>query len=100
METDIGNPIEYNPTLDEQEKNEDNKQEEQYYFHPSEMTYAPPPPAPPPPTEGMDSIFTWIFYGENHATSDPQVQLSTLQMCLHHHKLVYFSQIDPSLSVE
>ena len=35
METDIGNPIEYNPTLDEQEKNEDNKhQEEQYYFHP------------------------------------------------------------------
>lgn len=65
METDIGNPIEYNPTLDEQEKNEDNKQEEQYYFHPSEMTYA-PPPAPPPPTESMD-IFksidksTWII---------------------------------------
>jgi hypothetical protein len=67
METDIGNPIEYNPTLDEQEKNEDNKhQEEQYYFHPSEMTYAPPPAPPPPPTEGMD-IFksidksTWII---------------------------------------
>ena len=28
METDIGNPIEYNPTLDEQEKNEDNNKDE------------------------------------------------------------------------
>jgi hypothetical protein len=68
METDIGNPIEYNPSMEEQEKNEDNKiQEEQYYFHPSEMTYAPPPPPPPVrSTEGMD-IFksvdksTWII---------------------------------------
>jgi len=52
METDIGNPIEYNPSIEEQEKNEDNKQqEEQYYFHPSEMTYAPPPPQP---TESVD----------------------------------------------
>jgi len=65
METDIGNPIEYNPSIEEQEKNEDNKQqEEQYYFHPSEMTYAPPPP--PQPTESVD-IFksidktTWII---------------------------------------
>ena len=53
METDIGNPIEYNPSIEEQEKNEDNKQqEEQYYFHPSEMSYAPPPP--PQPTESVD----------------------------------------------
>jgi len=65
METDIGNPIEYNPSIEEQEKNEDNKQqEEQYYFHPSEMSYAPPPP--PQPTESVD-IFksidktTWII---------------------------------------
>ena len=39
METDIGNPIEYNPTLDEQEKNEDNNKDEMiqdqpYYFYP------------------------------------------------------------------
>jgi hypothetical protein len=45
METDIGNPIEYNPNLDplNQEKDEDNKQEDQYYFHPSEMSYPQPP---------------------------------------------------------
>ena len=36
METDIGNPIEYNPTLSE-EKDDENKEEE-YYFHPSEMS--------------------------------------------------------------
>ena len=37
METDIGNPIDYNPTispLEGQEKDEDIKpQEEQYYYH-------------------------------------------------------------------
>ena len=39
METDIGNPIEYDPSIDplQQEMNED-KQE---YFHPPEMLYPP-----------------------------------------------------------
>jgi hypothetical protein len=38
METDIGNPIEYNPVLQEvpEEKDESNeKHSEEYYFHPS-----------------------------------------------------------------
>jgi hypothetical protein len=35
METDIGNPIEYNPVLENvpEEKDDDNKEE--YYYHPS-----------------------------------------------------------------
>ena len=46
METDIGNPIEYNPILGDvpEEKDESNdkpQREEEYYFHPSE--YQPPP---------------------------------------------------------
>ena len=51
METDIGNPIDYNSSIDplNQERDEDNKQDmvhepEQYYFHPSEMHYTRPPP--------------------------------------------------------
>ena len=49
METDIGNPIEYDPTIDplNQDKDEDNKQQDQrdqdYYFQPQEMMYQPPP---------------------------------------------------------
>jgi hypothetical protein len=49
METDIGNPIDYDPTNDpfkSDEKNEDSTsindqiiQEEPYYFQPSEMMY-------------------------------------------------------------
>jgi len=48
METDIGNPIDYNPSLDplNNEKNEDSTpindhsvQEHPYYFHPPEMMY-------------------------------------------------------------
>ena len=51
METDIGNPIEYDPTTDPLFKNEDKNedstpiredqlpQDQQYYFHPSEMMY-------------------------------------------------------------
>ena len=49
METDIGNPIDYNPSLDSlnNEKNEDSTpiqqndlpHDQQYYFHPSEMMY-------------------------------------------------------------
>ena len=53
METDIGNPIEYNPTNDPfkvDEKNEDSTSinderlqpgEESYYFQPPEMMYPP-----------------------------------------------------------
>ena len=47
METDIGNPIEYNPTIDplnQEKEDEEEKHEQPYYFHPSEMNYAPPPP--------------------------------------------------------
>ncbi len=42
METDIGNPIEYNPTVNEEEKDEN--KEEEYYFHPSEMGNYPQQP--------------------------------------------------------
>jgi hypothetical protein len=39
METDIGNPIEYNPVLDnvpeEKDENNEKSHEEEYYFHPS-----------------------------------------------------------------
>ena len=42
METDIGNPIDYNPTVEplpnENDKDEDDTRE--YYFQPSEMNYA------------------------------------------------------------
>jgi hypothetical protein len=47
METDIGNPIDYNPVNDpfkeSDEKNEDSTliNEEQYYFQPPEMMYPP-----------------------------------------------------------
>ena len=45
METDIGNPIDYDPIRDpldkDSEKQEDSTpiHDEQYYIHPSEMTY-------------------------------------------------------------
>ena len=46
METDIGNTIDYNPTVEplpnENDKDEDDTRE--YYFQPSEMNYAQPPP--------------------------------------------------------
>lgn len=46
METDIGNPIEYNPIMEDvpEEKDESNEKPqptEEYYFHPSE--YQQPP---------------------------------------------------------
>ena len=51
MESDIGNPIEYNPDIDPlvQEENEKNSQQmppeqQQYYFQPPEMNYGYPPP--------------------------------------------------------
>ena len=45
METDIGNPIDYDPTMDSlrDDKNEDSTpihdDQQQYYFHPQEMMY-------------------------------------------------------------
>ena len=64
METDIGNPIEYNPVLDnvleEKDESNDAPQDEGYYFHPS--------PAPPQyqEKEGFDLFknvdkSTWII---------------------------------------
>lgn len=64
METDIGNPIEYNPVLENvpEEKDESNeKSTEEYYFHPSEY--------PPPPYQSQETfdVFknidktTWIL---------------------------------------
>jgi hypothetical protein len=70
METDIGNPIEYDPVMDQlgQENAEDTKnemtQEQPYYFHPPDMNSGPPPP--PHQNEKVD-IFanveksTWII---------------------------------------
>jgi hypothetical protein len=68
METDIGNPIDYNPTVEplpnENEKDEDDTRE--YYFQPSEMNYAQPPPNQqilPEKTDILGSIdkSTWII---------------------------------------
>ena len=65
METDIGNPIEYNPVLENvpEEKDESNEKphEEEYYFHPS-----PPPPQYHQEKEGFDlfrnvDTSTWII---------------------------------------
>ena len=46
MESEIGNPIEYNPTLDplNQDKIEEEHQEPQQPYY---MDYPPPPPPPP-----------------------------------------------------
>jgi len=58
METDIGNPIEYNPTI---EKEEEQEMPPQYY-----VEYPPPPPPPPPQNEKFDLFAnidksTWII---------------------------------------
>ena len=65
METDIGNPIDYDPNIAplKEENDEDNKHEEQYYFHPNEMNY---PPPPPPQSDKFDLFAnidkqTWII---------------------------------------
>lgn len=47
METDIGNPIDYNPTMnpiDDENNKIDEEPQQPYYFHPSEMNYPPQPP--------------------------------------------------------
>jgi hypothetical protein len=68
METDIGNPIEYNPTVSE-EKDDENKEEE-YYFHPSEMANYPQQPMFQQPQQQTQETFdlfknvdksTWII---------------------------------------
>jgi hypothetical protein len=66
METDIGNPIEYNPNFDplNNDKNEEPVQEEQPYY----MDYPIQPPMPPPtPRNDKFDLFekvdksTWII---------------------------------------
>tara|TARA_B110000503_G_scaffold69042_1_gene107738 strand:+ start:3484 stop:3771 length:288 start_codon:yes stop_codon:yes gene_type:complete len=72
METDIGNPIEYSPTINEH-KDDENKEEE-YYFHPSEASnypqqpmYQQPHPHPQPQPQESFDLFknvdksTWII---------------------------------------
>jgi hypothetical protein len=73
METDIGNPIEYDPTNDPfktNEKDEDSTpitdqsvQPEQYYFHPSEMMYPPQYQTQPEKVDIFSNIekSTWII---------------------------------------
>ena len=67
MEADIGNPIDYNPNMNQlgDENNKiDEEPQQQYYFHPSEMNY---PPPPPPPLQEKNDFFasieksTWII---------------------------------------
>jgi hypothetical protein len=67
METDIGNPIEYNPTVDplNNDNNDEPVQEEQPYY----MDYPMQPPhmSPPPPQNEKFDLFasvdksTWII---------------------------------------
>jgi|TARA_Y100000389_G_scaffold18813_1_gene16295 hypothetical protein len=69
METDIGNPIEYNPDIDPlvQEENEKNSQqvpdEQQYYFQPQEMNYQYQSQSPPQENDLFKNIdkSTWII---------------------------------------
>ena len=69
METDIGNPIQYDPLIDplNREMNEDNKQENQYYFQPPAMSsympqqhYMPQQQQPKFDLSGIDKN-TWII---------------------------------------
>lgn len=69
METDIGNPIEYDPDIDPlvQEENEKNSQqvpdEQQYYFQPQEMNYQYQSQSPPQENDLFKNIdkSTWII---------------------------------------
>jgi hypothetical protein len=62
METDIGNPIDYNPNMNDENNKIEEEPQQPYYFHPSEMN----DPTPPPVQEKTD-IFanieksTWII---------------------------------------
>ena len=71
METDIGNPIEYDSSIDplNQEKDEDNKRhdhpDQDYYFQPQDMMYQPPHQQFQPPIDKFDlgsvDKSTWII---------------------------------------
>ena len=69
MESDIGNPIEYNPTIDPlvQEENENHSQEmpneQPYYFQPPEVNYGYQPPRQGESTDPFKNIekSTWII---------------------------------------
>ena len=71
METDIGNPIDYDPTMDplnkSDEKHEDSThindtmvQDQSYYVHPSEMMYHNPQPDKADFLSNIDKS-TWII---------------------------------------
>ena len=71
METDIGNPIDYDPTMDplnkSDEKHEDSTpindtmvQDQSYYVHPSEMMYHNPLPEKADFLSNIDKS-TWII---------------------------------------
>lgn len=62
METDIGNPIDYNPNMNDESSKIEEEPQQPYYFHPSEMNY----PSPPPVQEKTDFFAnieksTWII---------------------------------------
>jgi hypothetical protein len=67
METDIGNPIEYNPTVDplNNDNNDEPVQEEQPYY--MDYPMQPPQMSPSPPQNGKFDLFesvdksTWII---------------------------------------
>ncbi len=71
METDIGNPIDYDPSVDplNNEKMDDTNQEEQHYYNDYSMQVpqAFPPMTPPPPQSEKNDFFstvdksTWII---------------------------------------
>jgi hypothetical protein len=71
METDIGNPIDYDPTMDPLNKNEEKHedstpindhmiQDQSYYPHPSEMMYHPQQPEKNDFLSNIDKS-TWII---------------------------------------
>ena len=70
METDIGNPIEYDPSVDplNNEKVEDTVQDEQQYYNDYTMQVPHTFPPPPPPSTSEKTDFfstidksTWII---------------------------------------
>lgn len=67
MESEIGNPIEYNPTLDplNQDKMEEEQQIQQEPQQPYYVDYSPPPPPPSQETDKFDfskiEKSTWII---------------------------------------
>ncbi len=70
METDIGNPIEYDPSVDplNNEKVEDTVQDEQQYYNDYNMQVPHTFPPPPPPSTSEKTDFfstidksTWII---------------------------------------